>query len=86
MAVFYFLKQKRERSVIFCVAGPERKLRGRDMGRHARGRTTTLCPAAAPTLQFALPCRAEPHSKQDSTFREERHCFWATKTYKGAEC
>lgn len=85
MTVFYFLKWERERSVICCVAGAEGGSWGNEtwteVPRKADCTTSCFCPC----LQFALPRRAKPHSKQD-TFREERHCSRAIKTHKRAEC
>lgn len=70
MAVFYFLKQKRERGIIFCVAGPERKLEARNMGRCAReGRLRHVL--LLPTLCNLL-CLAEPSRIQNRRARSER--------------
>lgn len=56
MAVFYFLKQKREISVIYCVAQAGKgSWKERAMGRAVLGRMTVLGPAADP---FSAVCFA----------------------------
>lgn len=79
----------REKEVLFAVWQELREEGGGKKNvQKCPGRTTVPHPAASPPPppQFAFPRRAEACSKQDSTFRVERHCSWAIKAYKRTEC